>query len=58
MQGAFETGAVVGVKLADTFDDVVKLGARNFPVDQDRFPLDVARRWDAPRSRMISSKLS
>jgi hypothetical protein len=49
MQGAFETGAVIGIKLTDPLDHVVQFGTRDFLIDQDLFALNIARRWDAPQ---------
>jgi len=49
MQGAFEAGAVVGVKLSDTFNNVIKFGAHDLFVDKNRLTLDIARRGDAPQ---------
>jgi hypothetical protein len=49
VQGALETSAVIGIKLSDPFDHMVKFGARDFLFNQNRLALDIARGRDTPQ---------
>ena len=49
VQRAFQTGAVVGVKLPDSADDVIDDLARNLVLVKDGFRIQIARRGNPPQ---------